>query len=336
MKTIKTRSLWVLVCSLLLLGTLTGCKNEESARNAPSESGRFALEKVAVADLGDSKPMVLNRAGIENVLSGKVTIGDAKLTAYIMDLPARDGQTSQEKIMYLYPDGHTPQDRPLYWRTNDPRQSYQQIDGMLYSCSLAKDHSAIIATAYQGDSGTLRLGCADRTVKDMKIARCMLRSADKAIMFDNLSSDGCAVPVGEYTSANVTVDYDTLRVSASNNRYKDAGLTEKSSVEPLKIEKDQTITCDFSGTPKVLFTKVTNDKEFSPGDEVEMATVLVDTKTNMMVSGLNDTSQKETRELKNREGNVIQTYEVDKALVPTVQIARADGTVVAEGQMPFG
>jgi len=339
-KITKGGATWVLVCSLLL-GALTGCKQEESAENTASvtegvEGLTFALSQVDVADVPDPKPFFLNRAGVEDVLLSEVNIGDTKLTAYVMDLPARQGQTSQDKILYLYPEGHKPQDRPLYWRTNDPMQSFQQIDGQLYNCSLTEDLGAIIATAYEGDFGTVRLGCADRTVQDMKIVNCMLRTKDRSVMFDNLSSDGCAVPVGEYTSTYVTVDYDALRVSASNNRYRDADKSGQNDLAPLKIEKDQTITCDFSGKPAVLFTKVTNDVEFKPGDQIDMATVLVDTKTNMMISRLYDTSQKETRELKDQDGNVQRTYEVDKALVPTVQIARADGTVVAEGQMPFG
>ncbi len=356
MKLMKIGAPYLLICCLLL-GALAGCTKQAPSEDAASETSQekgntvtptvsvtpeavdgltFALKAVNIADIPDPKPMILNRKGLETVLRSQVTIGGKDLTAYVVDLPGRQEQTNPEKILYLYPKNHKPTDRPLYWRTNDPMQSYQQIDGVLYTCSMNEDLSSLIATPYQGDSGTLDFACGDRTVKETIVANCMLRSKGKSFTFNDLSGDSCTVPVGDYTSTYLTVDYDALKVSASDSRYRDAAQTEKKAMKTLKIERNQTLTLDFPGKPKVLFTKITNDKEFKPGDEIEMATVLVDPKMNMMVSRLYDTSQKETRDVKDRDGNVMQTYEVNKALVPTVRITRADGTVVAEGQMPFG
>jgi hypothetical protein len=358
LKTIRIGCPWVLVCSFLLLAALPGCAKKEPAESTTPETASektseteiptaaastqpvdglsFALKEVAVADIPKPKPMILNREGIASVLHGEVAIGGEELSAYVMDLPVRQEQSTQEKILYLYPKEHKPEDRPLYWRTNDPMQSYQQIGAVFYSCSIRDDLSAIVASPYQGDMATLRVGCAERTVKETRLGMCLLRTKDKSFTFAELSGNGCTVPVGDFISTYVTVDYDALRVSASNNRYQDAGQSGQDDIKTLQIDKGQTVTCDFSGKPKVVFTKITNGTEFKPGDEIDMATVLVDTKMNMMISRLYDTSQKETREIKDRDGNVLRSYDIDKALVPTVQITRADGTVVAEGQMPFG
>ena len=123
MKTIKIVGPWLLVCSVLLLGVLAGCAKKEPAESAAPETVAespgetetpsvapstealegltFALEEVAVADIPDPKPSMLTRGEIENVLLGKVTIGSQELTAYVRDQPARQGQSSPGKWLFL-------------------------------------------------------------------------------------------------------------------------------------------------------------------------------------------------------------------------------------------
>ena len=89
---------------------------------------------------------------------------------------------------------------------------------------------------------------------------------------------------------------------------------------------------DFSNDPVVVFDNPQKDGAVFPrGQKITFAAVLVDPKLDIMIRGLDDTSQQVERELSGG-----QTYKRPKSLDPTVLVTRADGEVVAEGVMPFG
>jgi len=341
----------VLLLGILLLSTQTSCKKQEPAAEKPDQTEKptaqapvqlvaeftFALEEVKTADLDLSEHPLPVLSRLEKFHRAPVSLGGEEFTAYFTERTFEvQGRSVEQLLVYLLSEGHTPSQRPLYWRMNDPRQSYQQIAGVLYVCSVKDDRSAVVFTPYQGETGTLQISCGDRAVNDVNIVRCLLRSEEISLSLTEFPGDSLSVPAGDYTYASVSVDFDTLRVSTSKNRYKDAGQTEPVEEEPLQVGKDRVFAFDFSAKPEIFFTRITDGMEFKPGDEIKMAAVLVDTKLNMMVSRLYDNSKTTTRELKDRDGNVVRTYEVMKTLEPTVQIARADGTVMAEGKMPFG
>ena len=341
----------VLLFSILLLSTQTSCKKQEPAAEKPDQTEKptphaplqsaqeltFPLEEVNTAEIDVSKHPLPALRNLEKFFRAPVSIGGEEFTAYFTEQTFEVRERSvKQSLVYLISEDYAPSQRPLYWRMNDPRQTYQQIAGVLYTCSIKEDRSAVVFTPCQGRTGWLQISCGDRAVNDVNIIRCYLRSKDSMLMLTESSENSFSVPAGDYDYASVSVDFDTLRVSILNNRYMDAGQTEPSEEKPLQVGEGQVLTFDFSAKPEVFFTKITDGMEFKPGDEIKMAAVLVDTKLNMMVSRLYDNSKMVTKELKDRNGNVVRTYEVMKTLEPTVQITRADGTLTAEGKMPFG
>ena len=341
----------VLLLSILLLSTQTNCRKQEPEAGKPNQTEKstaeapvqpvegltFTLEEVDTADLDVSTLPFPDLGARAKFFRAQVFIGGEQFTAYCTQrtLTVQD-QAIQGFWVRLISKDYTPSQTPPYWLVNHPIQMYQQIAGVPYACSIKEDRSAVVFTPYQGEIGTLKISCGDRVVNDVSIISCLLSSEESAFSLTKFTGDNISVPVGDYTYASVSVDFDTLRIDTSKNRYKDAGQTEPFEEEPLRVSKDRVLTYDFSAKPEVLFTKITDGMEFKLGDDVKMAAVLVDTELDTMVSGLYDNSKKTTEENKDSSGKVVRTYEQMEALVPTVQITRADGTLMAEGQMPFG
>ena len=70
-----------------------------------------------------------------------------------------------------------------------------------------------------------------------------------------------------------------------------------------------------------------------PGRQVQIKAVIVDSATNLMLAGLEDTTRKVGEPLKLPDGSEYQRYE---SLDPVIKVANAAGETVAEGKMPFG
>ena len=91
----------------------------------------------------------------------------------------------------------------------------------------------------------------------------------------------------------------------------------------------------FSGKPVVLFTAPAKDQVFQPGDTVKLGARMIDSKMNLLIRGLSDTTQKtsERTYMISGQSMTVPTY---ASLAPTVTITDPGGKQVAEGTMPFG
>ena len=103
----------------------------------------------------------------------------------------------------------------------------------------------------------------------------------------------------------------------------------------IKIKEGKPFILDFSNKPKVIFPSPAKDARYKPGDQIEVKAVLIDPELDIMMRGIDDTSQKVTIENTRPDGTK-SSYERDLSLDPTVVIKRKDGTVLNEGKMPFG
>ena len=125
-----------------------------------------------------------------------------------------------------------------------------------------------------------------------------------------------------------------LQLSLSDNYHSDGvRLDSKRKREYLiQVRRDKPFTIDFSREPNVVFASPAADQTFHPGDEVQIAAVLVDPALDAMIRGLDDTSRKEKRKI----NNVEQPFERYVSLDPTVTITNAAGDKLFKGKMPFG
>jgi hypothetical protein len=94
----------------------------------------------------------------------------------------------------------------------------------------------------------------------------------------------------------------------------------------MTVRKDKPFILDFSSKPAVMFTSPPKDLRVKAGEKLRVEAVLIDPVLDIMIRGLKDTTRKE----KTGWG------ETDLSLDPGVVISRADGEIVAQGEMPFG
>jgi hypothetical protein len=226
--------------------------------------------------------------------------------------------------------------------------SYHKIDDTFYQFQLIENGRKLAAHPYRGELGIIRIGKGSRNLEKIEF-NGSLRKADAAsVPVGTLQEQRlqpvqeCLIPVGDYTPHIIDITYDNLKIMVSNNYHTNAqGQSNrdgtKKTVYGMTVRKDQPYTLDFSNEPMVIFDQPPQEqKDFSPGQEIEFAAVLIDPKLDIMIRRLDDTSQKVQKEYKDDDGNVTQTVEINKSLDPKVVITRGGGEIVAEGAMPFG
>ena len=144
----------------------------------------------------------------------------------------------------------------------------------------------------------------------------------------------CKIPVGDYTPYIMTVRYDDLAICISNNYHTNAQGQPpgRETVYGMQVREDKPYVLDFSNDPVVVFDEPPKSNAvFSRGVKIMFAAVLVDPKLDIMIRGLDDTSEQVEHETSSGH-----KYKRSKSLDPKVVITRTDGAIVAEGVMPFG
>jgi hypothetical protein len=260
---------------------------------------------------------------------------------------------------YLIPKDEP--DNPPRWWGADQLNATHLVDGKYYRLSITNDNERILVNPYSGDLGTFQIAKGDRDIEKIEVYGS-LRAEDTAVMIGSSLENGwpqptqsMTVPVGDYLPAYLRISMDNLSIFISENYHTNAkGQSrddpEKQKVYGFKIRKDKPFTLDFSNKPMVIFESpkgdhrvklgeelkdVKGNDRVKLGEELKVVALLIDPDLDIMIRGLNDTSQKVTRESTDSDGQK-HSYERDLSLDPTVTIARFDGEVVAEGTMPFG
>jgi hypothetical protein len=227
-----------------------------------------------------------------------------------------------------------------YWWGSWSLHAYHLLDNTFYEFMLVNNDSEIAARPYTGDLGVFKLGHGERTVSKMEFSGSVHQPKSVAAPVGTITEgwvgpvSDCRIPVGDYTPYIMSVTYDNLRISISNNYHTNAQgeSSSKNTVYGLKIRKEKPCVLDFSNKPMVIFDRPSmKQSTFSRGEEIEFAAVLIDPKLDIMIRGLDDTSV----EVEEKTSNGT-TYKRPKSLDPSIVITRADGEVVAEGVLPFG
>jgi len=260
---------------------------------------------------------------------------------------------------YLIPKDN-PDNTPGWWGA-DQLNAAHLIDGKYYRLSISSDNERILVNPYSGDIGTFRIAKGDRDIEKIEVSGS-LRAEDTAVMIGKPLQDGssqpaesCTVPVGDYLPALLYINMDNLRIMVSDNYHTNAkgqasNDPAREKVYGLTIRREKPYTLDFSNKPMVIFESpkgdhsvklgeelqvVKGNDRLKLGEELKVVALLIDPDLDIMIRGLDDTSQKVTKEYTDSDGQK-HSYERDLSLDPTVTIARFDGEVVAEGTMPFG
>ncbi len=267
--------------------------------------------------------------------------GENDLKQGLIKLAGRDfkillGETlGREFFLYDVEKGKAP-----YWWGSWSLHAYHLLDNTFYEFMLVNNDSDIAARPYTGDLGVFKLGHGGRAISKMEFSGSIHQAKSVAAPVGTIA-DGwvgsvadCRIPVGNYTPYIMSVAYDNLRISISNNYHTNAQgeSSTKNTVYGLKIRKEAPCVLDFSNKPMVIFDRPAAKKStFSRGDKIEFAAVLIDPKLDIMIRGLDDTSVEVDKKFS--DGTA---YKRPKSLDPSIVIARADGEVVAEGVLPFG
>ena len=320
-----------------------------STKEAPAKEKEFLsgpevatceLEKTTISALGISKNnwpsfvRSMERSNKQDVKQAEITVAGRRFKILLGERPERE--------FFLF---DVEKDFGPYWWGSWSLHSHHKIDDEFYEFMLVDDGAKIAGRPFRGEFGTIKVGKGGRDLEKAEFSGSVNQAANVAAPIGNIQNrrtgevPECRIPVGDYTARYVSVKYDDLAISISNNYHTNAkGQSQgKEVVYGMKVRKDKPYVLDFSNEPMVIFDQPPmSQNSFSRGQEIKFAAVMIDPKLDIMIRRLNDTSVKVEKEYKDSNGKVIQTMKVNKSLDPKVLIARADGEIVTEGVMPFG
>ena len=229
--------------------------------------------------------------------------------------------------LHLIPDGNFK--KQFHWSNADRLMAVHKIEGTYYCFSATPEGDKLTAQPYNGKLGTFMGGSGDR---DMTYIGCSgsLCSKDKAVAITGELAGGWPessykfhIPVGDYLPSSLSIQYDKLTVSISDNYHADGKLRGKISGQKyygITIREDKPFVFDFSNEPKVIFASPAKDYHLKPSEELTVKAVLIDPEMDIMIRRLYDVGR----------GRKWITLD------PKVIITRANGEKVDEGVMPFG
>ncbi len=235
------------------------------------------------------------------------------------------------------------EERESWWGA-DELCALREADGQSYTISTTPTGDKLYVRPYRGDFGIFAVGPGKRDIKELGVGGS-IRSSGLAVPLERRPwADPAAktrehkVPVGDYLPTFLHVRYGRLAIGISKNYHSDGRPRDRSDralVFGMKIRKDKPFVLDFSNPPEVMFASPARHQVFKPGDELQVAAVLVDPVLDFMIRGLDDTTRKQKETVKLPDGKE-HSYERSLSLDPIVAIANSSGKKVAEGKMPFG
>lgn len=347
---------WIFSIIILVMVCFQGCrKKTEPAPPEKPKAEQVAAEKIFLAsenvtvcklekikvsklDLPENaNPSFVRRMehdGRNKLKQGTITLDDREYLVLLGDTHGHE--------FYIY---DIEKKNAPYWWGSWSLHSTHLLNGKYYEFMLTDGGDKLAGRPYTGEFGTFKLGKGNRQLEKIEMSGSVKQAGDRSAPIGNLSDNWpkpvaeCSIPVGDYTPYIMSITYDNLRISISHNYYNNAQgqRSMDNIIYGMPVRKDQPYVLDFSNKPTIIFEKPKKENtSFSLGEEVKISAVLVDPKLDIMIRGLDDTSVKVGKERMDKDGNMVDKYEVDKSLDPTVVISRSDGEVVAEGIMPFG
>jgi hypothetical protein len=253
---------------------------------------------------------------------GVIQIGEQKFTAVLGYNQTIKGWLDQpETALHLLPADDPARGRPA-WRGGMQLSALHRRGDTYYRFAATPAGDKLYVWPYPGPLGTLEIGAGGRSVGDLSMSGS-LSSRDASV---SLSAELAVLPItpvrssrlpaGDYGADLLSVTYGQLRFMVLRNGHADGrprGRTQ-GEVYPIKIRADQPFVLDFSSKPQVLFASPARDLRLRPGEELNVKAVLIDPALDIMFRSIS-------------KGNELE---------PKVVVKRADGSILAEGVMPFG
>jgi hypothetical protein len=301
------------------------------------------LPWLSIGDEGKSTVMHFVAA---KARSGTIKLGKRKYDALLAQPYVISGRFDWPAIsLYLKPLGFQ-NDLPSWGFEGDSLSTMHRVDGELYTISSSPLGDKLTVKPYRGDYGVFTVGPGGRKIDEKAIfIRGSLRSKTAEVGFGPEPAKSgeqeqkikeCKIPVGDYLTSALSIEYGRLRIFISDNYHADGkARTFDNQTYGIKIDKDKPYVLDFSNKPEVLFASPAKDKTFKRGDAVEVKAVLIDPVLDIMIRNLDDTTRKKKETVKYGDGQE-STYEKSFSLDPLVTITDSAGEKVAEGLMPFG
>jgi hypothetical protein len=257
---------------------------------------------------------------------GRIAIADEKFDVLLGHNYAVTGWFDRPwTALHLMPDRGS----PASWWGGDRLMAMHKIRDTFYCFSATPAGDTLTVRPYDGPLGTLEVAAGGRNLETMTIQGSLL-SKHTAVAIGDVSSSGIQnavrssrLPEGDYLPEYVSVEYGDLRISLSNNYHTDGkprAAVNRPPVYGIRIHADKPFVFDFSNTPEVLFALPAKDQRVKRGEELTVKAVLIDPALDFMIRGLD------------RRSDAAKPVSLD----PKVVFARADGTQVAEGALPFG
>ena len=297
---------------------------------------------------------------------GDIRIGKRKYEArlghsYVLGWRFDDPQTTTLLLTEITRLGR----RMEYWWGCDKLGQMRCVNGQWYSFSASPAGDKLTVHKYAGELGVLRFGPGNRDVRNVtgygaletrehavRIARPSDAEPEPPPAPGNASPatqsgrtttdyfgpddkvDSLALPAGDYLPVLVSVQMGRLGIEISDNYHADGGprkAPRDKRVYGIHIARNKPYVLDFSNKPDVLFAMPYKAASLRPGEEMNVAAVLIDPVLDVMIRGLRDTTRHKTRKLSGGE-----SFEEPLSLDPMVTITDSTGKKVAGGPMPFG
>jgi len=277
---------------------------------------------------------------------GTVKLGDEEYTALLTQSQMINGRfDSPHTTLTLIPTD--PSRKLTPWMTRPTTlSSLHWAKGEYFRISATATGDKLTVAPYRGDCGVLKVSLGDRKGIEKLGISGTLRSGNDRLPVGDTTPYSTAekfpehkIPVGDYTPYSLTVDVGKLAARFTQNRYSLEEPHTRMSKPPtgtIKIRKDEPVVLNFSNKPAVLFTSPTKGQTVKPGSSVRLRAMIVDPELNLLVRGLNDTTQKIRERTYKLSGGQSVTVPYYASLAPTVTITDSSGKQVAEGTMPFG
>lgn len=304
------------------------------------EHGEQSVEILPRLQIAENRPMIYFVR--TEARKGRIQIGRHRFDAVLSQPQAIQGRYDASSTeLHLTTVGLQPRSLSHRWWSEERLASFRLVDGKLYSLSVTPPGDMLMVRRYRGDLGLLRVEAGKREIGPVSVRGAIYSKTTAAPVGTLPHVEGelepvieCEVPVGDYAVEQLRFSFGKLQFWGSENYHLDGkqqgALAKEDRSMPIQIRKDQPFVLDFSTKPEVMFASPAKEQSFKPSDEVKVAAVLVDPKSNTMIRGMNDTSRKTKRTVGE------QTVEVDLSLDPLVAIVDSSGKKVAEGTMPFG
>ncbi len=211
---------------------------------------------------------------------------------------------------------------------------WRRVDGTFYSLLVTPAGDKVTVTPYAGPFGVLETSAGDRDMEAPTLEFGWIYSKDALIDIDECSrQEGkLNLPVGDYRPFRLAVRYAQRRVGLVVDTVQLGQPNAAPATFPIAIRQDKPFVLNFSGKLDVVFKSPNAGDRLKTGQTLKIEAMLCDTTNGLMISALEDTTQK-TGSTKLPSGREMDMFE---SVAPTIKITNASGKVVSQGTMPFG